>query len=192
MPRFEKIDRYFLSLAMGLFAAAGCDPEPDSEAIQEEQHRPAGGEPFACVEGPCDPPAVLDEFSELDLDYAEMNATGAGGGCYNACNCTRGLLCQKLPGQQKGICSALNFSPPPPPSTCYASCQCPFGQACEFNGSTYGVCRAPKATCTSDCDCGVAYVCADGECQPDFGPFPACRCDKHCPVGTHCVNGGCQ
>ena len=115
--------------------------------------------------------------------------------CRFDCDCQLGFYCDNsLP---KPTCQADEFGPPPAYTPCYGSCQCsPWGQTCVYNGSySFGECQSPPASCSSDCDCGVAYTCDMNiyQCISDFGPYPECRCDKHCPPWKqHCQSGFCQ
>ena len=99
--------------------------------------------------------------------------------CWSDCQCQRGFYCDN-----RGQCSDLDFSPHYPPTSCFASCQCP-GSAptCTFQGNYFGECTAPASTCQSDCDCGQAAICNRNtrRCELTFGPYPECRCDQHCP-----------
>jgi hypothetical protein len=148
--------------------------------------------PFAMVVAACVAEPVSDENLEF-VDETEQALSGAGGWCAGNCSCKEGLSCQKEPGAYTGTCVSFMFGPPPPKPPCYGSCQCTNRKTCVFPAnSSFGSCESPPASCTSDCDCGVAFVCSAGQCTSTFGPFPACRCDKHCPAGKHCTSGGCK
>jgi hypothetical protein len=148
--------------------------------------------PFATLIAACAAESASDsgEFDETEIvDEAELALTT----CTGNCSCPLGSYCSKEPTAYSGTCTPWTFGPMPPKPPCFGSCQCSNRQTCVYYpGLTFGACQSPPTSCSSDCDCGVSFVCSGGTCTSTFGPFPACRCDKHCPYGKTCISGGCK
>jgi hypothetical protein len=99
--------------------------------------------------------------------------------CYSDCDCDPADRCYQ------GQCS-IDFGPHP---QCKCDNHCPYGQVCDN-----GLCEWPAAGCSSDCDCQPTQRCnlSNGSCEPDFGPYPQCKCDNHCSFGEVCNSGVCE
>ncbi|QED27430.1 hypothetical protein FRD01_09295 [Microvenator marinus] len=126
---------------------------------------------FGCGPAPDDPTSSPCDLVQCSIDEVCVESAGTEGvSCQPACDdnadCPSGTVCFN-----QEFCAPENI--------CGGLVICPAGFSCE-EGSCF-------RQCTSNDDCSVTDVCAEGVCRP--GPSP---CDGvNCPQGESCYLGAC-
>jgi hypothetical protein len=170
-----------------LLGLVGCSSET-SGACDSSDDCPRGEacqQNGTCGEIPCSSNTdcfVGDDFVEACLLENEDGAydPAADGLCSNqecrgARDCEAGQICQD------GIC----YNGTAGPLSCTCREECPLGEACLF-----GECRAPLASCDTDCQCPVGSVCNEGG-RCEVAVADPCA-SIVCPEGETCVGGVCE